>query len=134
MAGREAGLRVQGGRKFRKALADAGVSLDDLKAAHAEAARIVERAASAAAPRRSGALAGSLRSSGTKTQGVVRAGGARVPYAAPIHWGWPKRNIEASLFITKPAADTEAQWFTVYVQAVEAIIDAVEREADGTGD
>jgi hypothetical protein len=115
-------------------LKDAELSLDDLKAAHAEVARMVERSAAAAAPHRTGALARSLRSSGTKTEAVVRAGGAKVPYAAPIHWGWPKRHIEASLFITKPAADTEPQWLPVYLAALEAIIDAIARDADGNGD
>lgn len=83
-------------RQFRR-LGDAAVR--DLKSTHADAARDVEREASALVPRRSGRLDASLRSSGTMKGGIVRAGSARVPYAGPIHFGWARRNIRPQPFL-----------------------------------
>lgn len=130
----KATVEVRGARKLRAACKRAGVDLDDLREAHAEAARIVETASRARVPVLSGTLAASLRSSGTKTAAVVRAGGARVPYAGPIHWGWGRRNIVARLFITGPAADTESTWVPVYERAVESTLDKLARAADGRGE
>jgi hypothetical protein len=131
---RSAQVQVQGGRAFRKAMADAGIDIADLKQAHAEAAATVAAAARPAAPHRSGKLAGSIRSSGTKTAGVVRAGGAAVPYAQPIHWGWPRRHIKPHMFVTGPAAATEPTWGAVFERHIDRILDKIAATADGRGD
>jgi len=47
----------------------------------------VARGARGRAPRRRGALRGSVKANG----GTVTAGGPGVPYAGPIHWGWSSR-------------------------------------------
>lgn len=39
----------------------------------------------------SGRLKASGRFTGQKRKGVVKFGGRRVPWAAPMHWGWPRR-------------------------------------------
>lgn len=127
-------VEVRGARKLRAACKRADVDLDDLREAHAAAARIVEGAARGRVPTRSGTLAASLRSSGTKTAAIVRAGGARVPYAGVIHWGWPRHNIGAALFITGPAEATEPEWVAVYERAVDATLDKLARAADGRGE
>lgn len=57
------------------------------KAAHKSAAEVVSDAAKPLVPFRSGRLLGSLRTSGTKKAGVVRAGRAAIPYAGPVHFG-----------------------------------------------
>ena len=62
----------------------------DIKDVNLEAAKLVERRAKQLVPVQSGALQQSIRSSGQVGKGVVRAGNARVPYANPIHWGWPR--------------------------------------------
>lgn len=64
---------------------------DDIKKVNLEAAKLVEREAKQRVPVLTGRLRASIRSSGQAGKGVVRAGGARVPYANPIHWGWPSR-------------------------------------------
>jgi hypothetical protein len=127
------GVRVTGGRKLRRALNDAGIGLADLKEAHRQAAAIVEAAAKSRAPVRSGALQRSLRSSGTNTAGIVRAGSGKVPYANPIHWGWPARHIRPNPFVAEAAGQSEHRWLTVYIAAVEAAVAAVARHADGSG-
>lgn len=38
-----------------------------------------------------GKLKGSGRFTGQKRKGVVKFGGKRVPWAPPMHWGWPRR-------------------------------------------
>ena len=84
-------VRLEGQRDFRRALRNMGDDLDDLKAAHAAAADIVVERAMEIVPVVTGTLRSTLRGSGTKTRGVARAGFARVPYAGPIHFGWPTR-------------------------------------------
>lgn len=64
----------------------------DIKDVNKDAAKLVEKRAKRLVPVQSGALQQSIRSSGQLGKGVVRAGNARVPYANPIHWGWPRPN------------------------------------------
>jgi hypothetical protein len=71
-------------RAFRRAEDDIGQKVDRVERVEGEA---VARDARAAAPRRKGALRGSVRSVG----GTVTAGGSGVPYAGPIHFGWRDR-------------------------------------------
>jgi hypothetical protein len=39
---------------------------------------------------------------GLDSQVRVTAGSPSVPYAAPIHWGWPARNIAPNYYLTDP--------------------------------
>ena len=119
-------VRVEGARRLRKTLKEAGDDFGDLKAAHAEAARIAADASADLAPARTGRLRADIRSSGTKTEAVVRAGRKSVPYAGPIHWGWKKRNIRPNPFISRGAVDSEGRWLPVYATAVDDIIEKVE--------
>lgn len=110
MALRRPGVRVVGLKEFQKQLRALGDDAqDDLKQAHAMAAKIVENAARPnvpvsssrsvvsgrpywpPGPSNSGAFRASLRSSGTRRGGYVRAGKKLVPYAGPVHFGWPNR-------------------------------------------
>lgn len=116
-------IEVRGGRRFRSTLRRAGVDLGQLRAAHLGAAQVVTAAASP--PRRSGRLAATVRAAGTTTAAIVRAGFASVPYAGPIHWGWPSRSIAAQPFLSEAAQSTEAVWAAVYTTEVQKIIDKV---------
>lgn len=120
-------VRVRGARELRAALKRAGVSLQDLKDANAAVGQLVADAAAAVAPRRTGRLAGSLRPAKAAGRARVMAGGASVPYAGPIHWGWPARGIAAQPFIADTAAATESQWLGTYQDALDDIIRTVER-------
>ena len=45
-----------------------------------------------------GALSGTIRAGATKTSARVKAGYKSVPYAGPIHFGWPARFIKPQPF------------------------------------
>jgi hypothetical protein len=75
------------------------------------------------APRVSGNLAASI--------GMVAVDGgiavdASAPYAGPIHWGWPARNIKAQPFLSDAATQTESQWVELYEAEVDKALDRVE--------
>ena len=118
-------VQVQGAAQLRASLRRAGSDLGDLRALHATAAAIAAQASAALTPARSGALRASVRSSGTKTAGILRAGRASVPYAGPIHWGWPRRGIRPSLFLSQGAQDSEGAWLPVYRQGVDHIVERI---------
>jgi hypothetical protein len=119
-------LSVEGGRQLRASLKRAGVDVQDLKAAHKQVADQVRSDALPVAPRRTGRLAASLRSSGTQREALVRAGRKAVPYGGPIHWGWPSRHIAAQPFIYDTAQRTEPTWASTYMAALEAIVQSIE--------
>ena len=110
MAFRKPGVRVVGLKQFTKELKKFGdVAVQDIKDAHEAAAKIVYDAAKPKAPvhgsssvisgkpywqtpgHAAGNMARTLRHSGTQRGGFVRAGKKLVPYAGPVHFGWPSR-------------------------------------------
>jgi hypothetical protein len=121
----ELGIRVEGLDALVRSMRKAGVDISELKAAHIRAGQIVADRAAELAPRRSGRLAGSIRPAKQAKRARIQAGSAKVAYANPIHWGWPSRNIEASLFISRAAQETEAEWSKPYFEDVQAALDNV---------
>lgn len=118
-------VKVEGARQLRSALKRAGAELGELTDAHREAAALVASAAAARAPQRTGRLAASIRPNASRTRARVAAGGAATPYAGPIHWGWPARNIAESLFVTEAAAELEETWLSRYEAELERIVGKV---------
>lgn len=72
---------------------------EDMKDTHLAAAEVVVMGAKRYVPYRTGRLAQSIRALASKSSGRVRAGSASVPYAGPIHFGWPARRIKPQPFI-----------------------------------
>lgn len=103
----------------------AGHDLGQLREAHAAAAAIAGARGKSDAPKVSGRLAGNVRWSGTTTAAILRVGGASVPYAGPIHWGWRRRGIEPQPFLSEAAQATEGAWVDVYEKAVERILSTI---------
>jgi len=118
-------VQIDGLKRVRRELKRAGVDLADLREPNMAAARIVAAAAVPATPRRSGRLAGSVRPGASRTAGVVRAGGASVPYGGPVHWGWPARNIKAQPWLSDAAQATEPQWVNTYFRTLEQVLDNI---------
>lgn len=99
-------IKIDGTKELRKALRQledktAKKALgQELKAEFAAATAAVVRdgkselasSVRTSASRRTGALGDSIRAKGALRGGTVLAGGTkRVPYAGPIHYGWPTR-------------------------------------------
>ncbi|WP_395153723.1 HK97 gp10 family phage protein [Ilumatobacter sp.] len=115
-------IEVEGARQLKRALRQIEGGTSDLKEIHAKAAKIVEDAAVPLVPRRTGRLAASVRSSGIASGGVVRAGFAKVPYAGPIHFGWPKRNISPQPFLYDALDQRRGEVIGVYEDNVKKLI------------
>lgn len=122
----DTGVRVEGARELRASLRKAGADLADLKAVNASVASMVASAAMAAAPRRTGRLAASVRGNRAVSTARISAGTAGIPYAGAIHWGWPSRNIEAQPFIADTAAALEDQWVKLYETGIADVINKID--------
>jgi len=103
---------VVGLRKFIKQLEALGVDVTDLKAAWQRVGNIVVQEAKGNVHSISGALAGSIRPSMAKGGSTIRAGSAKVPYAGVIHFGWPRRNIEANQYLYDASAAKQQEVVT----------------------
>jgi hypothetical protein len=127
MAGRDETVQIEGLSALVRALKQAEADLDDLKNANQAAGRIVLDAARPAAPHRTGTLAASGRANRAAKKANVLFGSARVPWANPIHWGWPAHHIAAQPFVTTAAAQTQPEWLGAYERDVQAVLNTVER-------
>ena len=99
---RSGGFKVDGLKALQKEIRQTeDVELKkQLRLANKEAAQVVADQAKVEVPRRSGRLARSIGTQASQTSAFVKAGtAARVPYAGPIHFGWPKRNIRPQPFL-----------------------------------
>jgi hypothetical protein len=121
-----ADVRIEGMARFRSTLRKAGHDLSDLKAANQRASAIVAQWASVTAPRRSGMLGSSVRPTTRVSGARVLGGSASVPYAGPIHWGWPARHIGAQPFMSRAAQSTESIWRGFYEQDLRDIIGQIQ--------
>jgi len=127
-------IQADGAKQLRRSLKQAGLDVSDLKAAHKAVAELIASRSAPNAPRRSGALAASVRPAGTAREAVVRAGRARVPYAGPVHWGWKRpagpgrraQNIPAQPWLYAAARANEDPALDLYLRALERIIDTIE--------
>lgn len=95
------GVHVAGLREITQGLERAGVEVEELKdvmgGIAAEAARVMQ----GFVPTRSGRLRDSVRGNRAKGKAIVTIGGARVPYARPIQYGWPAHNIKPARFVER---------------------------------
>lgn len=133
------GVNIIGANRLKRSMRQAGISLSELKDANRAAATVVAAAARVRAPigkptrrggrgrrKAGGALMKSIRAGASQKAGVVKAGSARVPYANPIHWGWPKRHIKPNYFLSEAAIATESIWVKNYERHVNNILRKVD--------
>ena len=124
-------VRVEGGKLLRATMRKAGLDMAQMPAANAKVAKVAEGAIRAAAPRVSGAMAGTIRSSGTMTAAIVRAGYKRLPYAGADNWGWPespggiKGSYGGAFWMQQGAKSSESAWLAVYHKEVENILSQI---------
>lgn len=117
--------RLEGLREFQKTCRKAGLDMDEFARAGERAGQIVASAGLFHVPIVSGNLASTIRPSRQKARVVVSAGSSAVPYANPIHWGWPAHNIRANPFLSDAARQTEPQWTAVYLEDLNVIISKI---------
>lgn len=116
-------LNVEGRRELARQLRQVDRELvKGLKSANEAAAAVVAQRAMGEVPRRSGALAATIKPSATQAAGRVAVGSAKVPYAGVIHWGWPRRHIRPNQFVTRAASQVMDQVRRAYVVGVDAVI------------
>lgn len=113
MARAPVSIRVEGLNAAVRSLIALGADVEDLKDAFAKIARFGEIEAARFAPRRTGRLAGDIRGNRARSKAVITAGRARLPYAGPINYGWPARNIQPSHFMQR--ADEAVQPYALRV-------------------
>lgn len=115
-------VELRGERELARGLSGASSKLANLREAHEEAGRLVRPVAANRTPVRSGALRASLKNTADAKAATISAGNSVVPYARPIHWGWPSRNIRRNAFLWDAIKSTESRWIQVYEKAVNGLL------------
>ena len=126
-----ASCEVKGLNKLTRALKKAGVEIQDLKEANQRVGGVVLQASSPLTPRRTGALAGSLRVANRQSGVVVRAGGGRVRYAKYVEYG--TRKMPGRSYLVKGVHDSQPRWMTEYEDELQRLMDQAAGSANGTG-
>ena len=124
-------VQVRGAKELRAAMAKANADMKDWTRVHEAAAQPVATEARHISPRQSGDLSGSHKVRGTKTLAKVQAGSALVPYAGPIHFGWPGHNIEANPWLWKATDEKADAAIEVYEAEVEKVVRKIDRMTPG---
>ena len=106
---------------FRAKLQKMEIDLKDFKAINRLIAENVANEARGRAPRDTGTLAGDVRAGATKTRAYVSVGRKRIRYAGPIHFGWPKRNIEPNPFLYEAMDSRADDVREVYAKRVDEL-------------
>ena len=96
----DARIRVEGIAQAQRGLSRLMGDLQDMRVFH-DIAETASRVAVSFTPRRSGALAASVRPAAARNRATVTAGSARVPYAGVQNYGWPARGIPAVDFLAR---------------------------------
>jgi carbon monoxide dehydrogenase subunit G len=116
-------IRVSGLNQAIRALKDIGVPASEIAAAGKDAAEIVAGEARSLVPVKTGKLRGSIRTATQQRKAIVRAGGARVPYANPIHWGWFRRGIKPNQFFSRAINPNIDKIYKQYFDNLQRLID-----------
>lgn len=117
-------VEIEGLKDLQKALRIAG-SKDlkkELRQAQKSSADIVSRRAKVLAPKDTGKLAASIRPGASMRSGYVKAGGKRVPYAGPIHFGWKRRNIAPNPFLFEALAASRSKIVREHQKSMDDLV------------
>jgi len=105
--------------KLQKALKEAGPEMiAELKEGNKALGEIVAERARQIVPVRSGALQKTIKATKSAGGAKVNAGTpsltSKVPYAGPIHWGWPAAGIVAQPFLSDALDDVKDEVIEAY--------------------
>jgi hypothetical protein len=120
------GVKIEGLSKVRRDLKNLGGDLDLVKgeflATNKKVAEIVLGGAKRFVPVLSGSLAESMKNASTKTAAKIRVGNkTNVPYAGPIHFGWPARRIKPQPFIYDAIDPRRNEISQLYAERITSI-------------
>jgi hypothetical protein len=116
------GFEVEGLNKLLRALERLDEEAkDQFKDVSLKVGKFVAERAKGEAPVITGRLRDTVRPVATRRGAKVRAGGARVPYAGPIHFGWPKRNITPNQFLYRAVDKSVDEAVEMYLQEIYTI-------------
>jgi len=122
--GRGGRIQIDGLKETQRALKEMSHDLRyEMKETHLKAAQVVVEGAVRFVPFKTGRLAASIRAAATMTSGKVRAGSAAVPYAGPIHFGWPARRIKPQPFIYDAMDVRRKEVYDLYAARIYGLID-----------
>jgi hypothetical protein len=124
--------RIDGLREVQRDLRRLGKDTrKELKGTHQRAAEIVLAGAKRLVPVRTGRLAASMRAMSTNTSGRIRVGKASVPYAGPIHFGWPAHNIKPNPFIYDALDPRRDEIVGLYEERIDQLIKKYDLQSGG---
>ncbi len=114
-------VTIKGVNEVIRSLKQYQGAVDDLKDANAAIGSKVAVSAKATAPYLSGRMAGTVRANRAMKKVQIKAGGAAVPYAGVIEYGWPARQIDAQPYLRRAAWDNREYVKEQYSQNLQAI-------------
>jgi len=114
-------VSVKGLREVTRSFKQYEGAVDDLKTANAAISSKVAQSAVATTPKLTGRLASTVKGNRAVQRVQIKAGGARVPYAGVIEYGWPARNIEAQPFLRRAAWANKDYVIQQYSSNLESI-------------
>ena len=124
-------IQVEGLRELRRAVRKTGNAdlRKALREAHKAVATLVAKRAKVRVPKKSRRLEKSITARGSQSSASVKAGSpTRVPYAGPIHFGWPARNIEPQPFLYDARDDRIRQVRQAYEENVSKLTEKLSTE------
>lgn len=125
MAKAPPGVTIEGLKEFRLALRklppEYVKALREITKAAAEP--VAEEARHLVPVGPTGRLKASIRALGQQRGAQVAAGKKSVPYAGPIHWGWPKRHIRAQPFLVRALHKKQKDVILVFEIKTQKLLD-----------
>ena len=118
-------VKVTGDEQVRAQFKALGFKARDLERAFAQIGSEVVSDARALAPKVTGRLAADIRANRAKTRASISVGRASVPYAGPVNYGWPRRNIAPSMFMNRAADDKADSAAVQLAREMQRLIDSV---------
>jgi len=125
VTGRQGQVKVEGLSKVRRDLKKLAKDVDygdQFLAVNKTLADAVAGESKNYVPVVSGALQGTIRAAASKTSGRVKVGFKAVPYAGPIHFGWPARFIKPQPFVYDAIDKRRDQIKDRYEQLIKKLI------------
>ena len=116
------GVEVRGATRLAATLHLAAARVQDMSKPGRQAASMISARGVSGAPRRSGALAASVRPSANRGTAEITSG---LAYAARTHWGYRAYQQAAQPFLADPAHALEPVWLGLYADECDRLLGQV---------